>query len=181
MRRISVVVASVCVLMSGAAIAQDLEPNNSETPRFSGLYLGAGAGYGDYSSGGEGGFADFFAGFRQQTDSGLVYGVEGSIAVLDSDAVDTGTFDLFDSSASIMAKIGYTPDNRLMWYGGVGYTSIDVANEINTLGSADGVMFEGGLEYMATSWFGLRLRGQYHAASNEADITSIGAGLIFSF
>ncbi len=180
MKRANILITCFGLFFAPAAVAQQTSPETQDTKRFSGLYLGAGAGYGDYSSGGDGAFVDFFAGLRKQTDSGLVYGVEGAVMIVDSDAINTN-FDLFDSSASIIAKLGYTPNNKLMWYGGAGYTSVDLANEVQNMGSSDGVMFEAGLEYMASSWFGVRLRGQYHAVSDEADITSIGAGLLFSF
>ncbi len=168
-------------MIGTAAQARQDDSGANEEKRFSGLYGGLGGGFGDYSSGGDGGYIDFFAGLRQQTDSGLVYGIEGTAALIDTNESTAIGFDILDGYASIIAKVGYTPNNKVMWYGGAGYTSIDVANEQQTGGSADGIVFEAGVEYMPTSWFGLRLRGQYHAASDDADITTVGAGLLFSF
>lgn len=160
-----------------AALAQEAPV---EEQRFEGVYGGLTVGYGDFGEGGDGGNFDFFAGGRVQTDSGLVYGIEGSWGVSDSESREP-FFDIFDGYLSVLGKVGYTPNNRVMWYGGLGYTSIDVANELVNLDRADGVVFEAGVEYMPSTWFGLRLRGQYHTASNESDITNVGAGLFFSF
>lgn len=171
------ITASILMACAAPAYAQDA---GEEDKHFQGVYGGLTAGYGDFSSGGDGANVDFFLGGRLQSDNGLVYGVEGVWGVSDSESREP-FFDLFDGYYSIIGKVGYTPDNRVMWYGGLGYTSIDVANELVNLDRADGVVFEAGVEYMPRSWFGLRLRGQYHTASDEADITNIGAGLFFSF
>lgn len=166
-------------LVSIGAHAQ--QGSGNEAPRFDGLYLGVGGGYGDLSSGGDGGYGELFIGFRKQTDTGLVYGIEGVGSFLESTG-DTDVFLDFDSSASILAKVGYTSDNRFMYYGGLGYTSIDVNDTLSGGdGSSGGVAFEAGVEYMATKYFGLRLRGQYHAVGSDADIASIGAALLVSF
>lgn len=181
MRRNLVMAAVGTLLASSGAIAQQQQTNNSaEEPRFQGVYGGITAGYGDFSSGGDGEYVDFFLGGRIQRESGLVYGIEAAGGFVDSDSRE-GFLDLFDGYGSIIGKVGYTPNNKVMWYGGAGYTSLDVANEIENDGSSGGVMFEAGLEYMPTSWFGIRLRGQYHAVGSEADITSVGAGILFSF
>ncbi|MBO6503474.1 MAG: outer membrane beta-barrel protein [Kordiimonadaceae bacterium] len=174
---IAALAAPFALLFSGSAFAQDA---SEEDKHFQGVYGGITAGYGDFSSGGDGANVDFFLGGRLQSDNGLVYGIEGVLGISDSESREP-FLDLFDGYNSVIGKIGYTPDNRVMWYGGVGYTSVDVVNELVNLDRADGVVFEAGVEYMPSSWFGLRLRGQYHTASNEADITNVGAGLFFSF
>lgn len=173
----------VFVFFSISASAQQAEPAGKETPRFSGVYLGAGGGYSDAGEGGSGGFGDLFIGGRIQTDSGLVYGVEGAVALFDAADADPDTiyfFD-FDGSASAIAKLGYTSDNRWMVYGGAGYTSVGVNDPESAVDNRAGVVFEAGLEYMPTSYFGLRLRGQYHAVGNDSNVTNVGASLLFSF
>lgn len=180
MSRTLVMFVGTLMLVGSGAIAQQQTDNATEAPRFQGVYGGITTGYGDFSSGGDGEYVDLFLGGRIQRESGLVYGIEVGGGFVDSD-FEEDFFDLFDGYGSIIGKVGYTPNNRVMWYGGAGYTSLDVVNELENNGSSDGVMFEAGMEYMPTSWFGLRLRGQYHAVSSEADITSVGAGLFFSF
>lgn len=150
--------------------------------RFTGLYIGAGGGYGDYSSGGSGGYAEVFLGLRKQTRTGLVYGLEGTANLFDTSETDGDEFLDFDGALGILAKVGYTPDNRFLYYGGIGYTSIDVNDAIREeQDTADGVLFEAGIEYMATSFLGFRVRGQYHASSGEADVANVGGALILSF
>lgn len=170
------------MLMLGVWTAAPIQAQDvsSETKRFSGVYGGLTAGYGDFSAAGDGAIVDFFVGARQQTDNGLVYGIEGFAGIIESESREP-VFDILDGYTGIMAKLGYTANNRTLFYGGIGYSSLDVANELANQGSADGVVFEAGVEYMPNDWFGLRLRGQYHAAGDEADVSNIGAGLFLSF
>lgn len=169
--------AATALMLSGASYAQGLD---KEEKRFSGVYGGATAGFGDFSAAGDGAVVDFFVGARKQTDTGFVYGIEAVGGVVDSE--DREPFlDLFDGYGSIIGKVGYTPNNKVLWYGGVGYTSLDVANELQNNGSSGGAVVEAGVEYMPNSWFGLRLRAQYHAVGDEADISNVGAGIFFSF
>lgn len=170
-------VGAALLLLSGGAAAQQ-EP--SEPQHFQGVYTGLTYGVGDFSAGGSGENLDLFFGARVQSNSGMVYGVEGVWGVSESRSREP-FFDIFDGYYSIIGKVGYTPNNRVMWYGGVGFTSLDVSNELINQDTDDGAVFEAGVEYMPSSWFGLRLRAQYHTASNESDITNVGAGLFFSF
>ncbi len=182
MLRYFVLVSSLILLViTGFTLSADDDTDKGDR-RFTGLYIGAGGGYGDYSSGGSGGYAEVFLGLRKQTRTGLVYGLEGTASLADTSENDDGEFLDFDGSAGVLAKIGYTPDNRFLYYGGIGYTSVDVNDTIREeQDTADGVLFEAGIEYMATSFLGFRVRGQYHASSGDADITSIGGALILSF
>ena len=177
----SVAVAmAACLTAVGSVSAQQSGP---EDERFSGVYLGAGGGWGDFSSGGNGGYGEFFLGARAQNDNGLVYGIEavgGLVEATDTVGEDVVLFD-FDGYASVLAKVGYTSNNKLLVYGGAGYTSVDVIDQTGDSDTSGGIMGEAGIEYMASSWFGLRLRAQYHAVSDDSDITSVGAALLFSF
>ena len=164
-------------MYSSASLAQDI---NDEEKRFSGVYGGLTAGFGDFSSAGDGSVVDFFVGARKQTETGIVYGIEAVGGFIDSESREP-FLDLFDGYGSIIGKVGYTPNNKVLWYGGLGYTSLDVANEIQNNGSSGGAVLEAGVEYMPNSWFGLRLRAQYHAVGDEADISNVGAGVFFSF
>lgn len=160
----------VTTLMGFSASAQ-------ETPRYTGLYGGLGGGYGDFDAGGSGGYADVFIGLRKQMPSGLVFGVEVAANAIDSNNLST-FLDIGDSS-SIIGKLGYTSDNRLMWYGGIGFTEVNVTDVPG--GVPQGVVFEGGLEYMTTSYFGFRVRSQYHAVGNNSNVTNIGGAIFLSF
>lgn len=182
MSRFSLFVCGLCVaaFASIGSHAQQSADTAIEAPRFTGFYGGMGGGFGDFSAGGSGGYFELFAGLRNQTSSGLVYGIEAQGAIIDTDEPSTFV-DISDGYGSILAKVGYTPNNRVMWYGGAGYTSVEVENEDANNGSSDGIAFEAGVEYMPTTWFGLRLRGQYHAVSGESDISTIGAAILFSF
>lgn len=174
-------VTGMLIFMSigGTSHAQQPETQPQEERRFSGIYLGAGGGFGDYSSGGSGGYGEFFIGGRKQTPSGLVYGLELRGTAFESNS-DTIFID-YDGVGSIMAKVGYTSNNRLMLYGGAGYTEVDVVDRRDNLGLSGGIAFEAGLEYMATPYFGFRFNGQYHAVGDDADVSTVGAALIFSF
>lgn len=169
--------ASLCV--SIGASAQD---NGSDNKQFSGFYVGTGGGYADYGDAGSGGYGEVFAGLRKQTDSGLVYGIEGVAGLVDASGLqDENVIIDLDGYAAILAKVGYATNNKTLVYGGLGYTSVDVVDAEDDDGSSGGVLVEAGFEYAATSWLGIRLRGQYHAVSDDADITSIGAALNFTF
>lgn len=157
-------------------------PDTQEERRFNGFYLGAGGGYGDFSAGGSSGYGEFFLGIRKQMPSGLVYAVELKGSAFESNSRDSQTIFIdYDGVGSIMAKLGYTSNNRLMLYGGAGYSEVDVLDNRVSPGASGGVAFEAGLEYMATPHFGFRFNGQYHAVGNDADVATVGAALVFSF
>lgn len=169
------------LIFAPAASAQD----ESDTEKhFAGPYVALGAGYADFQNVGDGGFLELGLGWRHQTDSGWVYGIEALGALAGSGdrfpGEDIEFFD-FDGYLSILGKLGYTPNNKVMFYGGAGYTSLDVIDTFDDPDTAGGAMFEAGLEVRAASWLDLRLRGQYHTTSGDADITTIGASFVFNF
>lgn len=173
--------ASLLMACALPAHAQDSLTNKEETQRFEGLYLGAGGSYGDFGNSGSSGLVDLFIGGRVQTESGWVYGIEGAAGVGASDDENFDFIDL-DGYAAILAKVGYTSDNRLLVYGGAGYSALGVDENLpGTDDTQDSLVLEAGLEYMPSHWFGLRLRGQYQIASDSSNLASIGAGLFFSF
>ena len=114
-----ILLGATSAALACAPVAANAQDTPSETQRFEGLYLGAGGSYGDFGNSGSSGLVDLFIGGRVQTESGWVYGIEGAVGVGGSDDDDLTFIDL-DGYAAILAKVGYTSDNRLMVYGGAG-------------------------------------------------------------
>ena len=154
--------------------------SREESPRFSGIYLGVGGGFADFENAESTGQASFLIGIRRQEKNGLVYGVEG-LAGAAGDADGEPFLDLFDGFASIMGKVGYTPDNRVLFYGGIGYGSVQTETDEGEDNSFGGAAFEGGVEYMFLPFMGARASAQYYAVGDDRDATVGAVSVFFNF
>lgn len=186
-------------LTSGGAAAQESADTRKSKP-FTGLYFGVEAGYA--SAGSDSGAGNFYTGLRFQTDGGYVFGVEGAIAINDTDlnSVDD-EFDfafLGTVSSRVSGRFGRLINDRAQLFVGAGYDFGGSADNGLMLFSpedrvqfdVEGPMFEVGVEHMFTNWFGVRATARYvvrNATNTDLrdiavdDLGSVTAGLHFSF
>ena len=130
-----------------------------------------------------------FAGWRVQTDSGLVFGVEASFGDSTSDiVVDTNNKVIFGRQLGIDATIGTTlgEAEEILVFAAIGYKNVKITAQfpaVNYVESAngDGIKFGAGLEYAISKTFSLR--GTVNYVNYEADISDTQAllGVLFKF
>ncbi len=152
----------------------------AESKRFSGLYVGGGVGIAEGDV-----FVPLYAGLRYQLDSGWVFGAEGLAGIFEGDDPATNLLNV-DDVVAVLGKVGYTPDNRTLFYGGVGYAngSVDINPDLAGLDvsdDGDGVVFEAGIEYLVTPWLGARASGQLYLLDNGSADNEFGAGAVSIF
>lgn len=106
--------ASVGVLLATLAPAAGAQ----ETKHFDGGFVGFDAGYLSAGNGVDGAVANFFAGYRVQTDSNMVYGIEGTYGGAD--------IDFIDNQWTINGSIGWVlgPEDRDLFSIGGGYVQV---------------------------------------------------------
>ena len=155
---------------STAAFAQD-------TKHFDGGYLGGEIGYQDSGDGLNGVYYGATAGFRKQTDGGLVYGLEGNLGKADVDIA--GINNIIDTQWSALGTVGWVfgNENRDMFSLGAGYVNIKVS-ALGQSETGDGIASFAGYERAIGDNFSFRLR----VTSYDAFETVIGtAGFGFRF
>lgn len=140
-------------------------------------------------------------GYRHNMN-GLVIGVEGRAG--DSDNKLMTTVDTTDASASskrelgISGILGYTPDDRVLIFGIVGYQNLKgklTIDGVSDTDTDDGIRYGGGVEYGVTENVSIRAtvtRTDYGKQFTDAEAADFGAqldinqtqvigGLIFSY
>ena len=155
---------------STTAFAQDEK-------HFDGGYLGGEIGYQDSGDGLNGVYYGATAGFRKQTDGGLVYGLEGNFGKADVDV--GGVSNIIDNQWSALGTVGWVfgNENRDMFSLGAGYVNVKVS-ALGQSATGDGVASFAGYERAIGDNLSFRLR----VTSYDAFDTFIGsAGFGFRF
>lgn len=140
-----------------AATAVAPSASAQDEKHFQGPFLGAEAGYMDAGDGINGLYFGLTAGHRTQTDSGYVYGVEGTFGKTDVDI--GGVSGLIDNQWSAMATFGqaFGNEKRNLVSFGAGYVKVNVSSHgIST--SGDGLSTFIGYERALGNNFSFRAR-----------------------
>lgn len=160
------------LLMSGvAALALTTTVTAQEEKHFDGGYVGVEAGYLDSGDGFNGLYYGTTLGFRKQTDSDVVFGIEGNLG---KSNIDVGSFDnVVDSQWSLHGTAGWAfgAEKRDLFSVGVGYVKVNVSAG-GSSASGDGVSSFVGYERALSKNISLRFR----VTSYDAFDTFIGTG-----
>lgn len=109
-------VAGACFLLTvtSTVSAQD-------NKHFDGFFLGLDAGYLKADGGVDGAVANFFGGYRVQTDDNFVFGIEGTYGGTD--------IDFIDNQWTLNGSVGwaYGTDNRNLFSVGGGYVEVNAS------------------------------------------------------
>ena len=138
--------------------------------KFDGFYLGAEAGYRDFSGSGNFDQDDFVydgvIGYRKQMNNGWVLGLEGGSGI----------------DASLGYAMGQNKD--FLAFGFVGYSNAKVtttSGPTQTSTNFDGIRFGVGGEYAVSKHISLRLTGTYTNFEGNFSATKATAGILFRF
>lgn len=165
------------IAASAGLLALTTTATAQEEKHFDGGYLGAETGYLDSGDGINGLYYGATLGFRKQTDSNLVYGIEGNLGKANVDFA--GFNNIIDNQWSTMGIVGWVFGNesRDLVSVGVGYASVEVS-AAGASATGDGVSSFIGYERAIGSNLSFRMR----VTSYDAFDTFIGTGgLSFRF
>lgn len=196
------------VLMAGSAFAADLSPRTyTKAPAFvaaynwTGLYVGAQAGYGWANSQAlgatnvdvKGGFVGGTVGYNWQLANQWVLGLEADAAWADLSASTVGASSKINAIGTVAGRVGYSFDRTLVFVKG-GYAWAN--NEVSVVGvgsqskTHNGWTIGAGVEQaIAGNW---SVKGEYQYASFNketyaglvnlgADVHTVKAGLNYRF
>ena len=116
------------LLVSGvAALALSTTATAQDEKHFDGAYIGAETGYQDSGNGLNGLYYGATLGFRKQTNSDLVYGIEGNFGKADVDVA--GFNNIIDNQWSIHGTVGWAfgAEKRDLFTLGAGYVGVKVS------------------------------------------------------
>ena len=125
-----------------------------DTKYFDGAYVGAEGGYIDAGDGANGVAYGGFAGFRTQTNSGLVFGVEGSFGSADIDYLDH----IWTATGTIGFTVG--AEKRGLLFIGGGYASAK-ASAFGYSATGDDFTIVGGYEHALSDTWSVRAKASY--------------------
>ena len=167
MKKILTAAASVA-LFACAAIAQA-----DDDKHFDGLYLGGSVGYLDLGDNGVsyGGVSyEGFLGFRKQSDSGVVFGVEGTFGSADIDFLDN----IWSVNGSLGMVVG--AEKRSLVFVNGGYAEAK-ASAFGFSATGGGFRADLGYEYAVSKKFAIRVK----ASTFEFDDFGASGGFVINF
>ncbi len=183
MKTITKTVAATAALLLGTVSAQA-----DDDKRFDGAYIGAEAGFNNFggTNGNSGLYYGGVLGYRVQSDSGLVLGVEGRFGGTSVDRGFSVNGTNFEGEVGRHiggdVHLGYAVSDSSLLYALVGYDNIrigvDNAQDTN-IGNVkiNSIRFGGGYEYAFSDKLSVRFTGMY---SEDKEFQGLG-GILFKF
>ncbi|MFC3051372.1 outer membrane protein [Kordiimonas pumila] len=122
-------------------------------------------------------------GFRNQMDSGIVTGIEGSFGDTGYKNDLTGTHSNYEWSASLILGKAFGQDGTNLLYGKAGYvrTNFDATPADDDSYGEGGWRFGGGYERAVNERLSMRLGADYTTYGNDENAWQTKAGVLVSF